>query len=77
MLFENWALSKISFATITLLGIMQIHVQLKNMWTITLNAMFLADSVNKDGSADNYDFELNTIKGIKLAHLNVIKKPCQ
>ena len=31
----------------------------------------LADSVNKDGSADNSDFELNTIKGIKLAHLNV------
>ena len=31
----------------------------------------LADSVNKDGSADNCDFELNTIKGIKLAHLNV------
>ena len=31
----------------------------------------LADSVNKDGSAVNSDFELNTIKDIKLAHLNV------
>ena len=31
----------------------------------------LADSVNKNGSADNCDFELNTIKGIKLAHLNI------
>ena len=33
----------------------------------------LADSVNKDGSADNCDFELNTIKGIKLAHLSNVR----